>query len=257
MLKTRHEKKALLEASIVMAILVALMFIVGLKYLDPPPPGNIAVNFGFSEKGSGKIQPASPKPVKKQTVPRPQKTQKEQILTQNTQEAPVVKSTKKPRPKVKTSKPVQSTPKPSKETTEVLENIFNAPEGASDSSSEGDDAGAKGDKGNPSGDKNSGNYYGTGGSGTGDPNYMLGNRRAIRKPPPSYRCNEEGIVVVRITVDRAGRVIGAVKARGTTASECLTKAAIEAAKKTLWEPAPGDGPKQQIGKIIYRFKLTE
>jgi TonB family protein len=256
MFKTKHEKKAFIEATVVMAILVALMFIAGLKYLDPPPPGNIAVNFGFSDKGSGKIQPENPEKAVKQAAPEPVKTQKEKILTQNTEEAPVIKSSKTKKNKTKKTKPVKSPPKPSKETSEVLENIFNAPEGNQNSSSEGDDAVASGDKGNPGGDKNSKNYYGTGGSGGGDPNYRLGNRRAVTKPKPQYRCNESGRVVVIITVDRAGNVIKAEKGKGTTAAACLTKAAIEAAKKTKWESDPG-APPRQIGKIIYNFKLTE
>ncbi len=259
MLQTEHEKKAFVETVIVMAILVALMFITGLKYLDPPPPGNIAVNFGFSDRGSGTKQPETPSPSTKKITPPPQPQQtvkKEEILTQQSEDAPVIKSEKKKKKQKKEEKPKKRPPKPSKETSEVLENIFNAPEGDNSSDSEGNDKGVRGDKGNPGGDKNSGKYYGTGGSGGGDPNYKLGSRRALIKPKPSYKCNEEGIVVVRITVDRKGNVIRAVKAQGTTGSTCLTEAAIRAAMKTKWEAAPA-GPSQQIGTIIYRFKLTE
>ena len=255
MFKTKHEKKAFVEATVVMAILVALMFIAGLKYLDPPPPGNIAVNFGFSDKGSGPKQPENPKIVKP-AAPQPVKTQKENVLTQNTEEAPVIKSSQTKKTKTKKTNPVKSPPKPSKQTSEVLENIFNAPEGNQTSTSEGDDSNTSGDKGNPNGDKNSNNYYGSGGTGGGDPNYRLGNRQAVSKPKPRYQCNESGRVVVIITVDRAGNVIKAEKGKGTTAASCLTKAAIEAAKKTKWQP-DSDAPPRQIGKIIYNFKLTE
>ncbi len=255
MFKTKHQKKAFIESVIVMAILIALMFIVGLKYLDPPPPGNIAINFGFNEQGSGNVQPQKNKPV---NVPNPQpvKKQPEKILTQENTDNPVIKTTKSPEKKPKQTKPAPTKPKPSKETSEVLKNIFDAPEGENNSASEGNDANTKGDKGSSQGNSNTDNYYGTGGNGGNDPNYQLGNRKAIKKPRPKFNCNEEGKVVIKITVNRAGKVISAVKDKGTTASECLTNAAIEAAKNTTWEPDPNAEPKQ-IGKIIYNFKLTE
>ena len=263
MFKTEHEKKAWVETLIVMAIIIALMFITGLKYMDPPPPGNIAVNFGFDEQGSGTVQPETPrpKPVPKTPPPpqeEPQVTKQEKILTSDEPEAPVVKTTKKKTEKKKKKKktPPPEKPKPSKETSEVLNNILNAPEGDANSRSEGDDPGKQGDKGNPAGDKNANNYYGAGGSGGNDPNYQLGNRRAITKPAPKYNCNEEGKVVVRITVNRDGKVIHAEREKGTTASSCLTEAAIQAAYNTVWEKDPNAEAKQ-IGTITYYFKLKE
>jgi outer membrane biosynthesis protein TonB len=267
MLKTEHEKKAFLETLIVMAIMVALMFITGLKYLDPPPPGNIAVNFGYTDTGSGKTAPQSPQPEKKLKseikTPQPQiskPVKQEQVLTDNSQNSPVIPQGEKKKPKKTEEKPAkpkpEPKPKPSKEASDVLNNIFNAPEGNRTSEGEGDDTRSPGDKGNPNGSAGANNYYGTGGSGGGDPNYQLGGRRALSKPKPSYKCNEEGRVVVIIKVDRAGNVKEAFKGRGTTASKCLTDAAIAAAYKTKWEPAP-NGEEVQIGKIIFNFKLSE
>ena len=43
-----------------MAIILLLMFWVGMDYLDPPPEGGIAVNFGTSNVGSGNVQPTKP-----------------------------------------------------------------------------------------------------------------------------------------------------------------------------------------------------
>ncbi len=251
MLDTKHQRKAFIETLVVMGILIALMFISGLKYLDPPPPGNIAVNFGTSDTGKGDIQPQKPVVSKpKTTPPEPVQPAKEKVLTDEQSDAPVVKKKQK-KQKVKPKPTPTPRPKPSKETTDVLNNILNA---KGEEGGEGNDQ-TPGDKGKEEGDKNAKGYYGTGkGGGGGDGNYFLGNRRAITKPRPRYDCNESGRVVVIITVDKAGRVIDARKGRGTTGGRCLTEAAIEAAYKTRWEP--GDMEKQ-VGKIIYEFKLSE
>ncbi|HHC81090.1 MAG TPA: energy transducer TonB, partial [Flavobacteriia bacterium] len=90
-----------------------------------------------------------------------------------------------------------------------------------------------GDKGNPNGDPNASGYYGNGGGGSGG-NYRLGNRRAVSKPKPTYDCNEEGRVVVSISVDKTGKVISARPGiKGTTNSApCLLSRAKQAALKT-------------------------
>ncbi len=255
----RHQKKALMETIIVIAIMIALMFISGLKYLDPPPPGNIAINFGYSEAGRGNVQPAKPKakPIKKSSPEAPKTTRSKKILTSNDNQAPVVKN---PPAKTKKNQPAKPrkprNPKPAKEASEALNDLLNAPEGHNDALGEGS-TNRSGDQGSPQGSRSGSDYYGQGGNGgSGDPNYRLGNRRALKKPEPSYSCNEEGKVVVRIVVDRNGKVVSAKKNVGTTAPSCLTDAAIAAALKTKWEADP-NAPSRQVGYITYYFKLRE
>ena len=62
---------------------------------------------------------------------------------------------------------------------------------------EGDDK-IEGVKGNEKGDPDSNKYYGNTGSGSGG-NYNLAGRKALSKPKQQPDCQEEGIVVVRIT----------------------------------------------------------
>ena len=121
---------------------------------------------------------------------------------------------------------------------------------------EGDDNQA-GDKGKPTGDPNASGYYGIGGDGSGG-NYKLGNRKALNRPKPTYDCNEEGKVVVSISVDRAGRVFAAQAGiKGTTNSApCLLNRAKEAALKTKFN-ADSKAPEKQVGAIIYNFSLSE
>ena len=121
---------------------------------------------------------------------------------------------------------------------------------------EGDDNKA-GDKGKVTGDPNASGYYGIGGDGSGG-NYRLGNRNALNRPKPDYPCNEEGKVVVTITVNQAGKVISAVAgAKGTTNSaSCLLTEAKEAALKTKFNN-DSKAPSKQVGEIIYNFSLSD
>ena len=114
-----------------------------------------------------------------------------------------------------------------------------------------------GDKGQVTGDPNAKGYYGLGGTGSGG-NYRLGNRNALTMPKPDYPCNEEGKVVVTISVDQSGKVISAVPgAKGTTNSaSCLFEEAKEAALKTKFN-ADSNAPPKQVGSIIYNFSLSD
>lgn len=102
------------------------------------------------------------------------------------------------------------------------------------------------------GDPNANGYYGSGG------NYRLGNRKALTMPKPDYPCNEEGKIVVEITVDQSGRVVAAEPgAKGTSnTASCLLIEAKEAALKTKFN-ADSKAPTNQIGSIIYNFSLSD
>ncbi len=268
-LQDKHKRKGLIEATIVMILLIILMFISGMKYLDPPPETGIAVNFGTSDRGSGLVQPQHNQPLKPVKVkPEPVKTQpqvKDNVLTDEKADAPVIKNTKHTKPKkevkpVKNTKPKQPPkPQPDKNITDILNSVKNAPgEQTNNSTGEGNDNQA-GDKGSASGDPNASGYYGNGGNGSGGGgSYFLGNRKALHKPRPKFSCNEQGKVVVKIYVNKQGKVVkveGGVK--GTTnPAPCLKKAAEQAAMKTTWSP-DANAPNLQIGKIIYNFKIRE
>ena len=96
------------------------------------------------------------------------------------------------------------------------------------------------------------------GTGKGsDSGFTLGGRKAILKPIPDYNCNEQGIVVVEIIVDKKGNVLNAITGyKGTNnVSKCLLDACKEAALKTKWE-ADENAPDKQTGTINYNFKIT-
>jgi len=273
-LNTKHKKKSMAITVVLHVIILLLLFYVGLSYLDPPPENGIAVNFGTMDTGSGKVQPKEKiKTAPKQTTPEPVKQQKaeikEEVVTQDTEEAPVIKKEEKKEevkevvkeiPKEEPKKEVEKKPdpKPDKSTTDALSSLINGPKSDGvEEEGEGDDN-KPGDKGDPNGDPNAKSYYGNGKGLDGDGNYLLGGRKALNKKKFVQDCNEAGTVVVSIEVDRNGKVISAIPGvRGTTNnSKCLLEPAKRAALATKFN-RDDKAPCKQIGKIIYRFSLSE
>jgi protein TonB len=103
---------------------------------------------------------------------------------------------------------------------------------------------------------------GTGNEGTGTGNGAAGNgvkfsltgRRVAKKPNISANSKDVGIVVVNITVDRAGNVIKAEPgARGTTTLNAdKLREAKNAALSTKFS-AKADGPEEQYGTMTVSF----
>ncbi len=272
MLETKHEKKSFTITVVIHVVLILLLIFFGLTYLDPPPESGIAINFGTSEVGSGNEQPTEPvKSAPKQSTAQPVKSEpvvEKEVVTQDIEEAPVIEKkkkeptpveTKQPEPPKEEPKPVKKPdPKPDKSTNDALSSILNGPErDGKATGGEGNDNQA-GDKGSPDGDPNASSYYGQGAGLDGDGNYRLGGRKALNKEKFVQDCNESGIVVVRIEVNRDGRVINATPGvKGTTNNApCLTDPARRAAMATRFN-SDSNAPSRQVGTIIYNFKLTE
>lgn len=94
---------------------------------------------------------------------------------------------------------------------------------------------------------------GAGGYGTFD----LGGRSLAgdgRLPRPVYDVQDEGRVVVNITVNPAGKVIDAtINSRTNTSNPALRRAAVAAAKQAAFSVAKTVD--NQMGTIVYYFKL--
>ena len=270
LLETKHEKKSFAITVVIHVLLILLLLFFGFTYLDPPPESGIAINFGTSDVGSGVEQPvekikAAPQKTSSEVTPV-ETAIKEEVVTQEVEEAPVVEKKKEDPVVQKTEKPVKKIeepakkpdPKPDKSTTDALSSILNGPESDGKASGgEGDDQLA-GDKGSPDGDPNAKSYYGSGMGIDGDGNYRLGGRKALNKEKFVQDCNEAGVVVVQIEVDRSGRVVRAVPGvKGTTNSAaCLMDPAKRAALATRFN-SDANAPAKQVGTIIYNFKLSE
>ncbi|WP_321828205.1 energy transducer TonB [Maribacter dokdonensis] len=123
--------------------------------------------------------------------------------------------------------------------------------------SEGDDDRA-GDKGQPDGDPYAASYYGKKGSGNGVGGTGLGGRSFIGSTKVEQKCNESGRVVVKIVVDRSGKVISAEPGvKGTeNLNTCLLIPAKEIALSHRWQP-DSNAPLKQTGFVVVNFKLGE
>lgn len=257
-LSTEHEKKAAVETSIIMLLLILSFFYIGiLTYMDPPIEKGIEivmengaeVNYGTSDTGSGAIQPMTTDTPQSQNATNTQTQSGEPTLTQDTDDAPVVNT----QPKVK---PKKTNPKPDQSTNDALNNILGAPSNTNQNSNSHGNTGGGGDQGNISGDPYATAFYGGGtGSGTG---YGMNGRSKTSNQKYTQECNEEGRVVVKIEVDRNGKVINAVPGvQGTTnTAPCL----LDPAKRTALSykfNADSKAPSKQIGFVVVNFTLGQ
>ena len=257
-LDTIHKKKASLVTLVILIVFVWGIFSFGMQYQDPPVEYGIVINFGTSKEGNKKPKNTSVKklPIQENEEERleetvedtPEEIKNEEVLSQTDKDAPTIQKTKdvpKPTPK-----------KPSENTLKAFDNLLKGDTSDGKPTGEGD-AAQEGVKGDKNGDPASTKYYGNTGK-SGDPNYNLAGREALLKPKEQPNCEEEGIVVVSIEVDKKGKVIRALSGvKGTTnTAKCLLKPAREAALKTTWNADP-NSPSKQKGTIIYKFSLTK
>jgi outer membrane biosynthesis protein TonB len=269
-LETKHEKRAFTIATTIVALLLLLAIFFGLSYMDPPPENGIAINFGNVDEGMGndnspELTKSSPTPT--ETTPPPPSAE-EQVLTQDDLEAEVIKATKekaKPqKPKETTvKKPVESkveAKKPSQQTTDALSNLLNGPKQDGTTSASDGNGKKPGNQGALDGSIYANSYYGSGsgaGAGSGK-GWGLAGRNLAGSGKVLQECNDEGTIVVQITVNRQGVVTETnFSAKGSTStSTCLKKAAFETAKKYRWNP-DGNAPEKQVGFIVVNFRTGE
>ena len=126
--------------------------------------------------------------------------------------------------------------------------------GAQMTGNKGTATGGTGTEGGKEGNSSTGAKIGIGGEGTFD----LGGRSlgaGTSLPKPVYNVQEEGRVVVNITVNPAGQVIATSinLSHTNTPNRFLRKAAEDAAKKARFEAV--ERMTNQIGTITYNFKL--
>ena len=124
--------------------------------------------------------------------------------------------------------------------------------GAQMTGNKGTAASGTGTEGSKEGNSSTGAKTGTGGYGTFD----LGGRSlgTGSLPKPVYNVQEEGRVVVNITVNPAGQVIStSISPQTNTVNSTLRKAAEDAAMKARFNTI--DGVNNQTGTITYYFNL--
>ena len=255
---SRRNKTTGIIGTLLFHILIIISFLfLGLKYQDPPPAEKgISINFGIKEKGEGKIEPKNnheiTEIIEKKTTAKSIKNTKNKI-TQEQEKTVSINKTKVNQKKQKKEEIIdeiieeikpkinkKALFKNKKQNKTNSEGLFNNKE----------------NQGLLEGNVNTENHKGSGISQKGT-SYQLSGRTVEHKEKPIYTIQEEGTVVVMITVDRIGNVITAIAgAKGsTTLNKQLLQKAKNAALKTKFNTNKS-APNTQQGKIIYHFSLN-
>ncbi|MBM3404607.1 MAG: hypothetical protein FJY10_06920 [Bacteroidetes bacterium] len=230
-------------------ILLAILFYGLTVPSEPPPEQGIEVNLGYNEVGMGNIQLPTPS-AQPSSPPVPQDRGKEEVVTQDIEEAPAVKTTGvKPKTTTTDKKPVEKPKEPVINPDALYKGKV---QGTGNTGNEGI-TNQPGDQGNPNSSPDATNYEGLGGSGS-NISYSLTNRSPKYLPKPSNRFTEDGTVVVQIFVDKYGKVTRAIaidKGSNTTNS-VLRRLAVDAARQSVFN-VDTDAPIEQKGTITYHF----
>jgi TonB family protein len=283
----RERNKGIIGTIVVQSVVLVLLIVLGFSV--PPPPETeegILVNFGVDETGTGLIEPSQPA-VQEEASPPPApqnavQADEQPLITQNTEEAPAVKKVdpeaerkrlekieaerirraqleeerKKKEAEEAERKRIEAEQQRQADIASRTRNaLANSKNAGTTTTSEGV-TGGQGNQGVPTGDVSSQNRGE--GSGLGDKgiSYDLGGRGVTNLQKPNYIYQEEGKVVVKISVDRTGKVTMATPGEqgSTTLDKDLYRIAREAALKTTFEPNQ-NAPLTQTGTITYIFKL--
>lgn len=270
-------RSILISVGIHVIIAILLMF---LYVTTPNPPWEEGLAGGggggsFVEFGTldiSEVTPAAP-------LEQPVKDDKEEILTSDVEETVAINQPEKPKdkPKEKVEKQPVVKKDPPKEQVQLAKVEERRPDpralyvpgkrgnqGNPNGSQDGNGTGGQG-TGNGGGN-GSGNGTGSGGgSGTGSGGgngagngiyFDLSGRSFVARPRIEDNSQEQGRVVIDITVDKNGKVVSANgPGRGsTTTSATLVKKAKESAMKTVFSASP-NGVEEQRGSITFNFVL--
>ena len=272
-LKTKHEKNSAKITTLILLILVLLIFIVGPQYIDPPEEYGVAVNFGTNNTGKGNRPLSKPIQAESQMVKKNQvennKTleKSEKVLTQDSEEAIAIKKKKTAEAKAKAE--AERAERIKREAEEIkkredaekkkkLDNLIGGVK-----NSKGNDYGGKGDdnkpgnKGQLNGDPYATSIFGDSGPGKDGVDFGLGGRDKVYSNKFEQDCNEEGLVVVEIRVNRNGKVVKATPGiQGTNGTSCLFEAAKKTALSFKFTPNQ-NAPDIQIGYVSVNFALGQ
>ena len=234
---------------IVHALIVLVLFLMAFRTPLPlPGEEGVEVDLGMMNQGMGNIQPEKPA-IPQAAQPQQQKSNsKEDIVTQNDEEAPAIEKPKNTKPKQE--KPAEQ-PKPTVNNRAIYRGSNNPQAGGSEGIT-----GQPGDQGNPNGLAGVRQYEGNGGRGNGA-GYDLGGRGAKSLHRPDDDFSEEGKIVVDIWVNRAGQVVRAeVATKGTDIiNSAMRQKAIQAAKRSTFA-ADSEASEEQHGTITYTFVIN-
>ncbi len=233
-------------------VLIALLFLALRTPLPLPGEEGVEVSLGYDETGSGLTQPEKIQPIQR-IEPKIIKPEPKEIITQDVEEAPALVEKKEEVIKQE-EEPVEEVVEEVKEEPKVNPKALYTPQKKDDNQSgnQGNDT-KESDQGIETGSKNSKKPDGTAGMGNGI-SFDLEGRGSIHLPKPAYNSMEQGKVVVKIWVNKQGKVTRVqTGVKGTTiADPQLRKLAQDAAGKSVFTPDP-NASDVQTGTITYNF----
>ena len=264
--------------------LLALLWFTVLRTEVPDEDGGILVNFGNVDAAAGTFEPkyTGVEPPQETTTPPPPEpepqveTPKQEMITQDLEESVNLEQEAKKKAEEKRKREAEEKKRKEEAEKERIRKekeaeakrlaeeqrkkeqaINNKVAGAfgignAKGNSQGDAATGTGNQGSPFGNSDHGANEGVGGYGS----FNLNGRSigAGGLPRPAYTVQEEGRIVVNITVDPKGNVIFAEVGRGTNIDNAsMRKSALEAARKAKFNQI--SGANNQSGTITYVYKF--
>ena len=246
-----------------------------LSTVVPEEDSGVLVNFGNVDEAAGTFEPLNTgqEPMEETTPPPPPtpavETAKEELVTQDVEESVALAEAKKKkeeqRKKEEAIKREQDRIQKEKLEQQRLADAQRQKElaiknkvagafgaGSAAGSSQGSGETGSGNQGSPFGNSDHGANSGVGGNGS----YSLNGRSigAGGLPRPAYTIQEEGRIVINITVDPKGNVIFAEIGKGTNIDNAsMRKSALEAARRAKFNSISGSN--NQSGSITYRYSL--
>ena len=219
-----HKKKSASITFIVALLLIILFFDLGLTYYDPPIDYGMEINFGNTVQNSGNIKEqnhelnnldvieedqSSVKPATKSNTEINASMKSKSVLTERKSSVSIPKKEslkKRNQKKIKEGKKIEKLtikkdiPKVSKTTKNIVSNLLNKKKQVNDNQPNNSQSLVNKNSRNQS--AYSSTYYNSSISGSDIKSYGLNGRSLQSKGKVLQECNEQGLVVVRISVNR-------------------------------------------------------
>ena len=257
---------------LVHAALIFLLFVIYIHKPNLQAESGVPVMLGNVDASQGMFDPATmtevdvlPQELATPEEVQPQEVVEQEMITQTEEESVAIKprNETKPKPTVEKPKPEVEKPREKTEAEKRAEAEKAAAEAAakriSGAFGKGSQMGntgigttGSGNEGSPQGNSATGKSSGVGGYGTFDLDGRSLGEGGL--PRPVYNVQDEGRVVVTITVNPRGEVTNtSIIKRTNTVNAALRKADEDAARKARFNTV--DGVNNQMGTITYYFKL--
>jgi TonB family protein len=256
-----------LAATILIHLLIALLlFLAVLRTIVPEEEEGVLVNFGNVDAAAGLFEPRGRTAPVETAPPEPAvPTPPGEIISQDTEETVTLSERRRQEERKKKEDAERREHERRQAEQRRQDDLRRQREqaisdqvsgafgtGNTDSPGQGDAQQGDGNQGSPFGNADQGENRGAGGFGS----FSL-NGRTLRGgglPRPAYTIQDEGRIVIDITVDPKGNVTNATIGKGTNIDHAsMRNSALEAARRATFNSIKSTN--NQSGTITYRYSL--